>query len=196
MFILNATHHRKVYICILAVSWMIIIWKVMMCYYEVNHKVHGIKFFCKLQQATTFYRLNKNNHDRFILVANILFSSFRLGGLLIFNTLALMLLLPVLYFYFFVESESNIIIMIISFVHAYICYKHLFLMITGGVSVIFIMIFFLKWKLDEIIKTIRLSMLWSVDCEPFNKSKTRLSICLTHGMSYTKKWSGSIKGCR
>ena len=35
-----------------------------------------------------------------------------------------------------------------------------------------------------------------VDCEPFNKSKTRLNICVTHRISYTKKWSGSIKGCR
>ena len=35
-----------------------------------------------------------------------------------------------------------------------------------------------------------------VDCEPFNKRKTRLNICVTHRISYTKKWSGSIKGCR
>ena len=119
-----------------------------------------MKLIFNLQGDWPFFRLNKSNQDRLILVANILFWLSRFV-LLAFRTIFFInLVILFVGVYFFSDFDFNILILILTLVHAVFCYQQTLILFTGGFVFIFIIIIFLNMKLHEIIKLIRISVLW------------------------------------
>ena len=146
-----------------------------MYYHEVSYKIQAINLIINLGKELPFYSLDKNKQDTFILVANILFWSFRLFSIASGIALLVTLFLITLYIFIFLEYKLNIIILVNSVIHTYLFYDHILLIITSGVVLLFIMIIFLKWKFDESVKSIKISVLW--------RNKVRL---LDNMMTYNK----------
>ena len=79
------------------------------------------------------------------------------------------------YIYFSSDFEFSILILFITLVHAVLFYHQIWILFTGGFVFISIMLIFLNWKLREIMKCIRISVLW--------RNKLRL---LDNMMTYNK----------
>ena len=174
IFVLTC-QYRYIYICIVVACMLFTIYKLLLLYQESNFELNAIKLIFNLQGDWPFYRLNEHRQDRFILVANILFWLSRF--VLIAFTTMFFIILVILHVgvYFFSDIEFNILILIISLVHAILCYQQILILFTGGFVFIFIIILFLNMKIREIIKLIKISVLW--------RNKLRL---LDNMMTYNK----------
>ena len=150
----------KVYIFIVLFSLFAIMLKLMIFYVELNYKLKALKILGNLAKRLPFYTLNNNKQDTLILLTNILFWSLRIISMLWGLYIVITMLNISLYIYFFLEYDFNIIILLFNVIHAYLLYKFIMVIFTGGLVLIFIMIIFLNFKLDEIIKLIRLCVLW------------------------------------
>ena len=174
-FIWMSSQYNKAYIFIVLLCLFTIMLKMMLFYQEIHYKLKALNLLRNLGKELPFYELNSNKHDTLKLLTNILFWILRFISIQARIILSLILLILILYIKIFMESEFSIIILLISAIHAYLFYKHLFVILIGGVVSIFIMIIFLNWKLDEIIKSMRLRVLW--------RNKVRL---LDNMMTYNK----------
>ena len=159
LFIYLTAEYKIAYIFIVFISLFYIMFKVMIYYQEINYNLKAISLLRNLGKELTFYSLNEDKQDRYILFANILFWTLRLFAIGWRITLLFTLLFLIIYIYFLLEYEFSIIILLISLMHVYLFYEHMLVIIIGGVLLIFFMIMFLKWKLDEIIKLIKISAL-------------------------------------
>ena len=175
IFVLMPTEYEIVYIFLFLVSLCAILSKTMLFYLEINYKLKGLKLLRKLAKELPFYKLNNNNQDTLILLTNILFWTYRLVFMLGVLYLVIILLIASIYIYLFMEYEFSIIILLLNVIHVYLFFKQWFVMLVGAVLLIFIVIIFLNWKLNEIIKSMRFSVLW--------RNKVRL---LDYMMTYNK----------
>ena len=160
IFILMSREYKIAYICINLLCLCTIMLKLMIFYLEIKYKLNGLILLRYLAKESPFYTLNNNKQDIFKLMVNILFWYLRLFFMMGSVNLLIISLIMILYIYLFLEYNFNIFILFLSVIHAYLFYTHLFVMIIGGIVLIFIMIMFLNWKFDEIIRSMRLSVLW------------------------------------
>ena len=159
IFILTC-QYKNIYICIVVGCLLCVIFKLLLYYQESNFRLNAMKLIFNLQGDWPFYRLNKPNQDRFILVANILFWLSRFVFVSFTTMFFIILVILHVGVYFFSDFDFNILILIISVMHAILCYQQILILFTGGFVYIFIIIIFLNMKLREIIKLIRISVLW------------------------------------
>ena len=174
IFVLTC-QYRNVYICIVTTSIIFVICKQLLYYQESNFRLNAFMLIFNLQGDWTFYKFNKAKQDKFILGANILFWFSRFVLLSFTVTFFIILVIFAGYVYFFVDFEFNIIVLIFSLAHAIFFYQQILILFTGGFVFISIMLIFLNWKLGEIMKAIRISVLW--------RNKLRL---LDNMMTYNK----------
>ena len=159
-FIWMKTEYNKAYIFIVLLGLFAFLFKTMLYYQEIHYNLKALNLLHNLGKKLPFYVLINNEKDKLTLLTNIFFWILRIISIQARIILSLTLLILIFYIYLFMEYEFSMIILLISAIHAYLFYEHFFVIILGGVVLIFILIMFLNWKLDEIIKSIRLSVLW------------------------------------
>ena len=190
IFIFMPTEYEFVYILIVLINFCAITAKMMMFYLEINYKLEVLKLLMNLAAKLPIYTLNNDKQGIFQLLTNILFWTLRLSFMLSGVYLFIVFLIMILYIYLFMEYEFSIAIMLLSVIHIYLFYKHRIIMILGCVVLFFIMIMFLYWKLNEIIKSMRLSVLWRNkvrlldNMRAYNKF-TKLVHEISHPINYT-----------
>ena len=160
IFILMPTEYEIAYIFIVLISLCASVSKMILFYSEINYKLKVLKFSRNLSEESPFYSLKNNKQNSLNLIINVLFWMIRLLAMLSGINLFVILLIMTLYIYLYLEYDFSIFILLISVIHIYLFYKHWAIMTLGGVVLISIVIMFLIWKLNEIIKSIRLSVLW------------------------------------
>ena len=172
IFIWIASEYQIAYIFIVLVSLFLFIFKIMIYYYEIHYKLKVLNLLHNLCEKLPFYVLINNKEVKLTLLTNIFFWILRIISIQARIILSLTLLILILYIYLFLEYKFSIIILLFTVIHAYFFYKNMMVIITSCFILIFIMLIFLKWKLDELIKSIRISILWRNKIRLLDNMKT------------------------
>ena len=165
---LHFTYYRRVYAFINFVLALITMLKLTIFYYEKN-----LIFRCN-----DIGQLKYHQHS-FLILANIFYYGSKIIDLIVLYSCSLVFIIMYSIAYFNTKHKFNLINLIISIIQVIICFKFGISFIIGCFVFLFIILMFLKWKQDEIVKSIRFNLLWG------NKIKLYDTLIVYHKFTVT-----------
>ena len=150
---LFVTEYKKVYAYLNFGLVFIIILKLMMFYYEKN-------LVFDLNKLDSSLNLLMYHNHSILIVVNILYWLSCIVTNLITYIVAIFMTIFALIAYFNNNINFNLVVLIISTIQSVICVNISIATVISLIMYIITLLIFLKWKQDEIIKSIRFSVIW------------------------------------
>ena len=167
IYFLYFPYYKRIYVYLICLIIFITMLKLAIFYYERNLFVN----WGKLLSNESGVRLLKHNQDTLLIMANLIYwtgTIFPLVGLwflsidyIFLNFLA----------YLYPDHNFSLIVSLISIVQTIFVIKIINYMIASCIMFFSILIIFLKFKQDEIVKSIRLNYLWRNKIQLLNNLK-------------------------
>ena len=151
------SHNRKGYIYIINYLALLILNRFVIFYYEKKLTIY-MNEIKTINNGHNIFKY-KNNENSLLIIANLTYWSSNLF-VIYFYLVSIIHILLSLIAYYFTENNYNIIILIISTMHNIICVKIVNMILPGYAMFVLTMFMFLKYKQNDIIKSIRFNVLW------------------------------------
>ena len=143
-----------------AIGLAITIVKLAMFYYDNSPNNHYYKIIHGMASQSSFYKLSVEHESKLILRSNLIYWFYvKFCSLCAFNT-SLLYLLIVLLVYIFSDHSFNLFTLIITSIIFIITFNSIKSGALGGIALVFMVLSVMRWKLDEIIKSFRVSIRW------------------------------------
>ena len=170
---LHFTYYRRVYAYINFLFALLTMLKLTICYYEKNLMFR----WNNLNSNNT--GLLKYHQNSFLILANIFYYGSKIIDIIILYSCSFVFITMYSLAYFNSEYEFNLINLIVSIIQVIICIKFGLSFVIGWIMLLFIILMFLKWKQDEIVKSMRFNLLWG------NKVKLYDNLIVYHQFTET-----------
>ena len=142
---------------ILSSALVFLILKISLAYYELGHKVNFEWF--KLKYETSFFNLSMQNQHKLILMTNVLYWLFFLIEKALFIVWPIFFLFLIGISYIFTYYQYNLFILMMYTILFLYAYDHICKFFTHIIISFLILVNFLRWKQDEIIKSMQFNLL-------------------------------------
>ena len=165
---LHFTYYRRVYAYINFLFALLTMLKLTIFYYEKNLMFHW--------KNTGLLKYHQNS---FLILANIFYYGSKIIDIIILYSFSLIFIILYSLAYFNIEYQFNLFNLILSIIQVIICVKFGLSFVIGWIMLLFIILMFLKWKQDEIVKSVRFNLLWG------NKVKLYDNLIVYHEFTET-----------
>ena len=174
---LFVTNYEKLYAYLIFAITFIIMLKLATLYYEKNLVIN----WSKLVSAKSGFKLLQYS---LLMTANLLYWIGKIIGIIFFWLIFLSYLNINVIGYFNTEYNFSLIVLLISTVQFMVCVNIVIVTMAGSIMFFCITLKFLKLKQDEIVKSIRLTVLWRNKVKLYSKLKVYHDFTVTvSGMS-------------
>ena len=144
----------------LAIGLTITIPKLTMFYYDMSPNNHYYKVIHGIASQSSFYKLSVEHESKLILRSNLLYWFYiRFSDLFVYSS-SMGYVITVFLIYILSDYPFNLFTLIITSIIYIITYITIKSVTLGGIALVFMFLSFMRWKLDEIIKSFRVSIRW------------------------------------
>ena len=157
IFYIFISYHKKVYIYFSTVLALIILFRLVIFYYEKKLTIN-INEILTTNNGRNIFKYN-NNENSFLIIANSAYWITKLYMIFSCSVSTLHTLCSI-YAYIYIKHNYNFAVLIISTIHNIFCIKIIDNNFMGSAIISIITLNVLKLKQNDIIKSIRFNVLW------------------------------------
>ena len=167
VFSLYFADHEKIYGYIIFVLILVIMVKITIYFYETNSTIN----WSKLVSNDGDGRLLKYHQHTLLIMANLIYLIGKIGPLIGLVNLSMCYIMLNFLAYIHPDYDFSIIVLIFSTIQIIAVIRIVNYVIAGCIMFFSILIIFLKLKQDEIVRSIRLNVLWRNKFQFYNTLK-------------------------